>query len=66
MACELGNFDHRGIPPEVELVMRVAVGGDQFLVVEGPLQRRDLSSASAGVHKDFHSETDYGLDSLAR
>ena len=42
VARELGDAHHRGVLPQDELVVRVAVRADELLVVRRPLQRADL------------------------
>ena len=47
---QLRHLGQRGVLPNSQLVLGVAVGGDQLLVVSGPLDRADLGTSVDLVH----------------
>ena len=47
---QLRHLGQRGVLPHGQLVLGVAVGGDQLLVVSGPLDRADLGTSVDLVH----------------
>ena len=68
MACQGGNFLHGGVLPNVDLILRIAVGGDQL--IEGLAEhqvadlRADVDSFDVGSGQGV-SESDCSIGSAS-